>query len=372
MFTSTDLDTLRDHVRLACVPGVGSRFRRLLLERFGSPAGVFAAHPDELRAITKVGKKLAETIPAPALARTADATIALCAKHSIDIVLEGSAAYPGLLARIDDPPGLLFVRGAILPVDALAVAVVGARHATEYGLKVAEQLGGGLARAGYTVVSGLARGIDAAAHRGALAAGGRTIAVLGTGVLNIYPPEHADLALDVIKSGAVVSEAPPLTEAHAGLFPQRNRIVSGLCLGTVVVEASDRSGALITARLAGEQGREVFAVPGPIDSRMSRGCHALIRDGAKLVAGTDDILAEFGPLFETATTAAGRAVKHPAELQLDDIERRVLDAVGDRGATVDEIVAGAGLSASQALSAISVLEMRRLVRRVPGSRVERM
>jgi len=372
MFTSSDYDHLRDHVRLACLPGVGSRYRKLLLERFGSPAGVFAARPDELRAIAKIGKKLADAIPALAHDRTADETLELCAKHAIDIVLEGGPAYPGLLARIDDPPGLLFVRGAILPADALAVAVVGARHATPYGLKVAEQLGGSLARAGYTVVSGLARGIDAAAHRGALAAGGRTIAVLGTGVLNVYPPEHADLALDVIRSGALVSEAPPLDSAHAGAFPQRNRIVSGLSLGTVVVEASDRSGALITARLAGEQGREVFAVPGPIDSRMSRGCHALIRDGAALVGGIDDILAEFGPLFETATTAAGRAVTHPAELRLGDLERRVLDAVGDAGATIDAIVEATELPASRALSAISVLEVRRLVRRLPGSRIERL
>jgi len=374
MFTSSDsadLDHLRDHVRLACLPGVGSRFRRLLLERFGSASGVFAAHPDELRSIARVGKQLADAIPALARDSTADDTLALCAKHSVDIVLEGAADYPGLLARIDDPPGLLFVRGAILPADSLAVAVVGARHATAYGLKVAEQLGGSLARAGYTVVSGLARGIDAAAHRGALAAGGRTIAVLGTGVLNVYPPEHADLALDVIKSGALVSEAPPLALAHAGAFPQRNRIVSGLCLGTVVVEASDRSGALITARLAGEQGREVFAVPGPIDSRMSRGCHALIRDGAKLVGGIDDILAEFGPLFETATTATGRTVSHPAELQLGDIERRVLDAVDPGGATVDEIVESTEIAASQVLAAVSVLEVRRLVRRLPGGRIER-
>ncbi|NDC53645.1 MAG: DNA-protecting protein DprA [Planctomycetia bacterium] len=371
MFTSPEHDRLRDHVRLACLPGVGSRYRKLLLERFGSPAGIFSARPDELRSIAKIGKKLAEAIPTLVRDRTADDTLDLCAKHSIDVILEGSPHYPGLLSRIDDPPGLLFVHGSLVPADALAVAVVGARHATPYGLKIAEQLGGSLARAGYTVVSGLARGIDAAAHRGALAAGGRTIAVLGTGVLNVYPPENAELALDVIRSGALLSEEPPLAEAHPGLFPRRNRIVSGLSLGVVVVEASDRSGALITARLAGEQGREVFAVPGPIDSRMSRGCHALIRDGATLVGGIDDILAEFGPLFETATTAGGRAVSHPAELQLGDLERRVLDAVGSTGATVDEIVEATGMAASQALAAVSVLEVRRLVRRLPGSRIER-
>ena len=149
--------------------------------------------------------------------------------------------------------------------------------------------GAGLARAGYTVVSGLARGIDAAAHRGAMQAGGRTIAVLGSGVLKVYPPEHADLAREIVDSGALISELPPLTEPHTGTFPQRNRIVSGLSLGVVVVQAADRSGALITARLATEQGREVFAVPGPIDCRMSRGCHHLIRDGAKLVANVDDV-----------------------------------------------------------------------------------
>lgn len=376
MFTSPQIDALRDHVRLACLPGIGSRYRRLLLERFGSPAGVFAARPDELRSIAKIGKRLAEAIPALAHDRTADETLELCAKHAVDIVLEGAPDYPGLLARIDDPPGLLFVRGAILPADAIAVAVVGARHATAYGIDVAERLGGSLARAGYTVVSGLARGIDAAAHRGALAAGGRTIAVLGTGVLNVYPPEHADLALEVVRHGALVSESPPRALAHAGAFPQRNRIVSGLALGTVVVEASDRSGALITARLAGEQGREVFAVPGPIDSRMSRGCHALIRDGATLVTGIDDILAEFGPLFETATTAAGRSVNHPAELRLGDVERRVLEAVDAHGmadpVTIDHLVVETGLAASSVLATIGVLEVRRVLRRLPGDRVARI
>jgi DNA processing protein len=245
-------------------------------------------------------------------------------------------------------------------------------------LKVAERLAGGLARAGYTVVSGLARGIDAAAHRGALAAGGRTIAVLGSGVLNVYPPEHADLAREVIDSGALVSELPPLMEPTAGTFPQRNRIVSGLSLGVVVVQAAERSGALITARLAGDQGREVFAVPGEIDCRMSRGSHRLIRDGAKLVEHVDDIIEEFGPLFETATTADGRAVHAAAELQLADVERQVLAAYdtaaggGTGPVSIDAIIDATALAASQVLATLCALEMRRLIRRLPGNQVARV
>ncbi|MFM8703052.1 MAG: DNA-processing protein DprA [Planctomycetia bacterium] len=370
-------EDLRGHVRLACVPGIGSHLRRRLLERFGTPEAVFAASHVELASVDGIGRKLAAGLATCADATTADDVIALCRKRSVDILAEGRDGYPPLLSRIDDPPGLLFVRGSLLPQDALSVAIVGARHATAYGLKVAEQLGAGLARAGYTVVSGLARGIDAAAHRGAMQAGGRTIAVLGSGVLNVYPPEHADLAREIIDSGALISELPPLTAPHAGTFPQRNRIVSGLSLGVVVVQAADRSGALITARLATEQGREVFAVPGPIDCRMSRGCHQLIRDGAKLVANVDDILEEFGPLFETATTGDGRAVKSPAELQLGDVERRVLDACdalaggGTATVNIDDLVDSSGLAASQVLATVGVLEMRRLIRRLPGNQIAR-
>ena len=370
-------DQLRDHVRLACVPGVGARLRRLLLERFGSPAGVFAARPDEIAGVARIGPRLAALIPTLADAPIADEVIDLCRARHVEMLLEGTTGYPALLSRIDDPPGLLFARGGFLPCDALAVAIVGARHATAYGLKVAEQLGAGLARAGYTVVSGLARGIDAAAHRGALGAGGRTIAVLGSGVLNVYPEEHADLAREVTRAGAVVSELPPLAEPLRGTFPQRNRIVAGLSLGVVVVQAAERSGALITARLATEQGREVFAVPGGIDCRVSRGCHRLIRDGAKLVESVDDILEELGPLFETATASDGRTVANPAELRLGEVERRVLDACGvladgtSGSAAIDEVVDSSGLAASQVLATLSVLEMRRLIRRLPGNRVAR-
>lgn len=367
---------LLDHVRLACVPGIGGKLRRMLLDRFGSPRGVFAATAKEIATVGRIGPKLAASIVALGDSPIADEVLEECRRSGITVLFEGDAGYPALLSRIDDPPGLLFVRGELKPCDTLAVALVGSRHPTPYGKRVAWQLAGGLARAGYTVVSGLARGIDAAAHRGALDAGGRTIAVLGTGVLTIYPPEHVDLADEVIARGAVVSEAPPLAEAHPGAFPQRNRIVSGLTLGTVVVEAAERSGALITARLAGEQGREVFAVPGQIDCRTARGCHRLIRDGATLVESVDDILEELGPLFETTTAADGRAVRSPAELNLGDIEQRVLAAVDDSGSPssvdIDDVVAASGFSASQVLSTIGVLEMRRLLRRLPGSRVGRV
>lgn len=374
MPTSTADDFL-DHVRLACVPGIGGRFRRLLLERFGTPDAVLAASAKDIAAVARIGPRLAAAIAGAATSGSAEDLLETCRRGGVDVLVEGHPGYPGLLSRIDDPPGVLFVRGRLEPCDALAVSVVGARHASPYGRRVASLLAGGLARAGYTVVSGLARGIDAAAHRGALDAGGRTIAVLGTGVLTIYPPEHVDLAADVIGRGAVVSEAPPLAEARAGSFPQRNRIVSGLSLGTVVVEAAERSGALITARLAGEQGREVFAVPGQIDCRTARGCHGLIRDGAKLVESVDDILEELGPLFETAVDASGRGVRVPAELALDGIERRVLDAVDARAdagsCDVESLVDETGLSASQVLSTIGVLEVRRILVRLPGNRVGR-
>lgn len=369
--------TLRDHVRLACIPGIGSRLRRLLLERFGSPAAVFAARPEEIVGIGRISRRLAADIPRLAGEAEADAILDLCRREGVRILLEGDRDYPPLLARIPDAPGMLFVRGGFAPCDALAVAIVGSRHATDYGMRIAGQLAGGLARAGYTVVSGLARGIDAAAHRGALAAGGRTIAVLGSGVLEVYPPEHGGLATEVIAQGALLSEAPPLAEPHPGAFPQRNRIVSGLSLGTVVVQASGRSGALITARLATEQGREVFAVPGPVDCRMSRGCHDLLRDGATLVESVDDILGELGPLFETATSATGTAVESPAELALDDRERTVLTAIAPAGSRrgdarlIDDVVDTTGLAASQVLATIGVLEMRRLVKRLPGNRVAR-
>jgi DNA processing protein len=223
-----------------------------------------------------------------------------------------------------------------------------------------------------TITSGLARGIDAAAHHGALAAGGRTIAVLGSGVLNIYPPEHKKLAADVMANGAVISESAPHSEPFSGAFPQRNRIISGMSLGVIVVEATMQSGALITARHAMEQGREVFAVPGRVDSRASQGCHRLIRDGAKLVESIDDVLEELGPLVEATPSPTGQPIHHPAELSLNEIEQQVLAGISAEATSIDQVIAASRLPPPQVLATLSVLEMRRLVRRLSGGMVVRV
>ena len=327
MAESLHADVLVDAVRLALVSGVGPRHRQDLLTRFGSPAAVLAASTAELQSVSGIGPKIAARIAAAHQEIDAEAELALAAEHGIDVLTEADDDYPRTLRQIHDPPGVLFRHGTYLPQDELAIAIVGTRHATRYGLAQAERLAASLARVGFTIVSGLARGVDAAAHRGALDAGGRTIAVLGSGLLNIYPPEHVGLANDVAASGCLLSEAPPRMAPLSGAFPQRNRIISGLSVGTIVVEAANRSGALITARHAYEQGREVFAVPGPIDSRLSHGCHSLIKDGAKLVESIDDVLAELGPLAENVAREDGSIVTQPAELLLNEIEQQVLQAI---------------------------------------------
>src|SRR5208282_2084187 len=242
-------------------------------------------------------------------------------------------------------PALLYARGAFEPRDQLAIALVGSRRCTSYGMRIAERLASSLARTGFTIVSGLARGIDAAAHQGALKAGGRTIAVLANGLAQIYPPEHAELSMEVARNGVLLSELPMRQGPLAGLFPQRNRIISGLCLGVVVVEAAPRSGSLSTAHHAMEQNREVFAVPGPVDSLASRGCHRLIRDGAR----PDET-----------------PVRHPAELCLSDQERSLLGQLDNHPVGVDELITRTSLTASQVLATLSVLELKRLVLRLPG------
>ena len=276
-----------------------------------------------------------------------------------------------MLSEIFDPPEPLYCRGELMEVDRLAVAVVGSRRCSLYGRQQAERIAAGLVNAGITVVSGLARGIDGAAHRGALKAGGRTIAVMASGLATVYPPEHAELADEVAKQGCLVTELslgqPPLP----GLFPQRNRIISGMSLGVVIVEATRRSGALHTARHAMEQGREVFALPGRIDSLSSEGCHDLIRDGVTLVRSVDDILQELGPLMKPVERSMDEKVYVPRELNLNELERQVLNYLSIEPMHLDEILRESDLESSRTLSTLTILEMKRLARRLPGGYVVR-
>jgi DNA processing protein len=375
MAESTTIDSQKAaELLLTLTPGVGPRLRKALVAHFGSPDAVVRAAASDLRSVPGIGQKLSRGIVEARQTIDVASELRDCEANGVSVLIESGAGYPETLRHIPDAPGVLFVRGSIVPSDGLALAIVGTRHATQYGLAQAERLASGLARCGYTIVSGLARGIDAAAHRGALQAQGRTLAVLGSGVLNIYPPEHEPLAAEIAARGALIGENPPRSPPLAGAFPQRNRIITGLSLGVIVVEASDRSGALISARHAMEQGREVFAVPGRVDNRMSKGCHKLLRDGAKLVESIDDVLEELGPLA-TPTPLAGddraAAIRHPAELQLNEPEQAVLAAIGDEPISIDEVTVACGLPVHNVLSTLSVLEMRRLIRRVGGNRVKR-
>ncbi len=356
---------------LSMVSGVGPRNFRALIEAFGTPAAVLQAAPSQLREVDGIGTQLARSISRATEQVDVAAEIERCRQHQFRLIPRHDSYYPTRLNEIDDAPGVLYACGELLSADDLAIAIVGTRHATHYGLRQAERLAHGLALAGFTIVSGLARGIDAAAHRGTLEAGGRTIAVLGSGLLNLYPPEHAELAQQIAGQGALLSEYPTMQSPKSGAFPQRNRIITGLSLGLIVVEAADRSGAFISARHAMEQGREVFAVPGSIGSRMSRGCHRLIRDGAKLVESISDVIEELGPLATPMKTGSDAQLRHPAEVTLNEQEQIILNAIETEATEIDAIVDATGLPVHRILATVSVLEMRHLIERTSGTSIRR-
>ncbi len=359
--------TIRDLVTLMMVSGVGPLTSRALLERFQTAGAVLDAPISQLKEVPGVGTKVADRIKSARADYDPEVEFEHCRRHGVSLIPRGDDRYPPSLENIPDPPALIYMKGTLEARDHLAIALVGSRRCTPYGIRVAERLASSLARTGFTIVSGLARGIDAAAHRGALKAGGRTIAVLGNGLAEIYPSEHAELAAEVAGNGAVISELPMTQGPLAGLFPQRNRVISGLCLGVIVVEAAPRSGSLSTAHHAMEQNREVFAVPGPVDSLASRGCHRLIRDGARLVETVDDVLEELGPLVREVRPAPDEpAVRHPAELGLTDQERSLLGCLDDSPSGVDVLIVRTRLTASQVMATLSVLELKRMVKRLPG------
>ena len=358
-------------LQINLTPGLGPVLQTRLLNRFGSAAAVFNASGSELLSISGISAKLSAALTAGRHCESAIEELDKAQQHGISVVTRNSQDYPRSLVEICDPPPILYIKKELEPTDTMAVAIVGSRHCTHYGRTQAERLAAGLARAGVTVVSGLARGIDAAAHRGALDAGGRTIAVCAPGLLTIYPPEHDKLADEIVSQGALISESPLDRGPQRGLFPQRNRIISGLSLGVVIVEAGRRSGALHTARHAMEQGREVFAVPGRIDSPASEGCHDLIRDGVTLIRDVQDILETLGPPVEPVQTADDRTVHVPRELNLTDQEQAILNLIDTAATPIDQVLVQANMPHSRVLSTITVLEMKKLVRRLPGSFLER-
>lgn len=341
---------------LRMVRGIGPVIFQNLLRTFETPAAIFAAG---LAALERAGLRpdLARAI------RSFDDWSAVADQQErmtrvgVALVTWNDPAYPTLLRQIHDPPPFLFVWGTLQATDSLAVAVVGSRNVSGYGLRMARELTEGLVQHGVTVVSGLARGTDAAAHWAALRSSGRTVAVLGSGLDVLYPPEHLSLARAIANQGAVVSELMMGTQPDAENFPGRNRIISGMSLGTVVIEAAERSGSLISALFALEQGREVFAVPGPVGER-SRGVHRLIRQGAKLTESPRDILEEIAP------QALGSAL--PSDLVLRPEEEAILRLLRVEPMHIDALMAGCGLASPVVLQTLLEMELRGLVRQLPG------
>jgi len=365
--TASEADSeLLDRLRLHLVPGIGPRHQRALLDRFSSAAEVLSASLGELEQVSGVGPKLARLIHAARNSNSAEQELESCRKSGFTLLSQESQDYPRNLAEVCDSPLLLYCRSELRPEDNLAVGIVGSRRCTIYGTHQAEKFGQALAMAGITVVSGLARGIDAAAHRGALAGGGRTIAVSATGLNQVYPPEHKDLADQIAQNGAVISESRLDQRPTSGIFPQRNRIISGLALGVLIVEANRKSGALHTARHAMEQNREVMAIPGRIDNLASEGCNDLIRDGATLIRHVDDVLEALAPLVQPVKTSTDKEVRSPRELTLNEQEREILNLITSDPQHLDEIIRASEIDSSRVLATLTVLEMKRMVRRLPG------
>jgi len=363
------------YLALNLLPNIGPIRVRRLLEKFGTPQTILAANLRELLTVPGIGEEMAENIHDWEKRIDLPEEQRRIATHGISLLTVDDPSYPDALRNIHDPPFLLYMKGKITPADAAAVGVVGSRRMTHYGRDQTRKLSFQLARAGFTIVSGLARGIDTAAHEAALAAGGRTIAVLGSGIGNVYPPENQALADRIAESGAVLSEFPVLYVPDKQSFPLRNRIVAGISRGLLVVEAPARSGSLITANQALEQGRAVFAVPGPIDRPNSEGCHRLIQQGATLVCSADDIIDELGleinslPLdFTPEARDKPRSAPEPPtrHVDLSELEQRLLNELALGDSTIDALSDATAVPAGRVSAALLQLEMKRLVRQLPG------
>lgn len=353
---------------LGLVPQLGGVALKEMLAAFGSAVKVWEATPEALQAVRGISQGTARALRRFPRARALREEKERVAKAGVRVIVWGDPDYPKRLQEIPSTPPVLYIRGRLEPGDEAAVAIVGARHATAYGESVARELAVELARRGLTIVSGLARGIDAAAHRGALEAGGRTLAVLGNGLDQTYPPEHRGLANEVAAHGALMSEFPLGTSPLRLHFPRRNRIISGLSLGVIVVEAGVGSGALITAHHGLEQGREVFAVPGRVHARYSEGCNRLIKAGAKLVESWEDVLSELAPQLRRRSPKRVAAPSPPA---LPAAEQQVFDILAEGPLHIDELIIRADLASGRVASALVGLEMKGLVRQLTGKVFER-
>ncbi len=346
------------------IPGVGSVFIKRLLDRFKTPEAVFRASLKELLEVEGLGEKVASAIrkgpPEEAIKRE----LSLLEKWNAKIITLRDEVYPDRLRNIYDPPPLLYLRGELKKEDELAIAIVGSRKTTPYGRWVTEKIGRDLARYGVTIVSGMARGVDSMAHWGAISGGGRTIAVLGCGVDVVYPPENRNLFGKILDQGAVLSEFPMGSPPEGGHFPKRNRIISGLSIGVVVVQASADSGSLITANYALEQGREVFAIPGNIGADGSRGTNRLIKDGAKLVESSEDILEEILPQWKREKESVEEVETRGPEL--DKEERILYEMLGETPLHIDLLIRESQLEPGKVSSLLLNLELKGLIAQWPG------
>lgn len=370
-YSTGDHDALAAWIRLTLLPGVGTVGQRSLLNAFGSPEVIFEASVSALASV--IGPALARVVCDHPTTSAVEASLSWAQEPGHHLLALGDPRYPAALLDIPDPPNLLYGKGDLAALSKPGLAVVGSRNATAGGLQTAERFARALSDCGYTVVSGLALGIDAAAHLGALESGrpNATIAVIGTGIDRVYPARNQALARRIVdEGGLILSEFPLGTGVQAHHFPRRNRLISGLAKGVLVVEAAVESGSLITARLAGEQGREIFAIPGSIHSAQSKGCHRLIREGAKLVESAADILDEIGRPDPMATKLAIDACNNSPATPLED--DFLLRALGGDPLTVDELVKRCDLTADSLLAMLFELEMAGRVAALPGGRYQRL
>jgi DNA processing protein len=361
------MDSREALIALNLIEHVGPVRARSLLEHFGDAPKILAASKFALLRVRNIGDETAEAISNWEKTIDLAGELKRISDFGCRVLISSDENYPASLREIYDPPLVLYIKGELTAKDKNAVAMVGSRSTTHYGIETARKLAYQLAYVGVTVVSGGARGIDTAAHQGALAAKGRTVAVLGTGINLIFPPENAELFGRIAENGAVITQFPFNRNGDRQSFAIRNRIIAGMTLGTVVVEADLHSGALITSNFATEYGRQVFAVPGRIDSPRSKGCHDLIKKGAKLCEGAEDILSEFEYLFPGSNRppSPGETGVLPA-LELSENEQKVYDALDDEERSIDEVIRKSGLPSSAVSVALLSLEMKRAVKQLPG------